>query len=105
MRLLPLRHVHAGDVLSLQVALTNQHRKQGRLGLQITAGPRAPEGTARPRLPTRCGTGPGSESTVELDVAASQRGWLVIPRITIETSLPTPDCSEPGAIGALTLAH
>ncbi len=89
MRLLPLRHVHAGEVLSLQVVLSNQHRKQGRLGLLITAGPRAPEGTRQgPGCPQDVELAPGSDSTVELDVATHQRGWLVIPRITIETRYP-----------------
>ena len=89
LRLLPLRSVHAGDVLSIQVVLTNQHKRQGRLGLLITAGPRAPEGTREgPGCPQDVELMPGSESTVELDVAAPHRGWQILPRITIETRYP-----------------
>ncbi|MBP7484333.1 MAG: DUF58 domain-containing protein [Aquabacterium sp.] len=89
MRLLPVRSVHACDVLRVQVTLTNQHRKQGRLGLLITAGPRAPDGTREgPGCPQDVELAPGSESTVELDVEAPKRGWHVLPRITIETRYP-----------------
>ncbi|MGE5451855.1 MAG: DUF58 domain-containing protein [Acidobacteriota bacterium] len=89
LRLLPLRSTHAGEVLTVPVVLTNQHKKQGRLGLLITAGPRAPEGTREgPGCPQDVELMPGSESTVELDVAAPQRGWLILPRITIETRYP-----------------
>ncbi|HET8871751.1 MAG TPA: DUF58 domain-containing protein [Aquabacterium sp.] len=89
LRLLPMRSVHAGEVLTVPVVLTNRHRKQGRFGLIITAGPRAPEGTREgPGCPQDVELAAGSESTVELDVEAPHRGWQVIPRITIETRYP-----------------
>lgn len=88
-RLLPLRSVHAEEVLTVPVVLSNRHKRQGRFGLLITAGPRAPEGTREgPGCPQDVELPPGSESTVELDVAAPRRGWLMIPRITIETRYP-----------------
>ena len=89
LRLLPLRSVHAGEVLQASVVLTNRHQRQGRFGLLITAGPRAPEGTKEgPGCQQDVELAPGSECTVELDVAAPKRGWQVIPRVTIETRYP-----------------
>lgn len=89
LRLLPLRSVHAGEVLSAQVVLTNRHQRAGRFGLVITAGPRAPEGTqSGPGCPRDVELSPGSEAVVELDVAVPHRGWHVLPRITIETRYP-----------------
>lgn len=89
MRLLTLRSVHAGQVLRVGITLSNQHRKLGRYGLEITAGPKAPEGTMEgPGTPQYAELGPGSDCTVEVDVATDQRGWLTLPRITIDTRFP-----------------
>ena len=89
LRLLSLRSVHAGQVLRIGVTLSNQHRKLGRFGLWITAGPRAPEGTtAGPGCPQDVELAPGSDCTIEVDVATVRRGWLSLPRITVETRYP-----------------
>ncbi len=89
LRLLTLRSVHAGQVLRIGITLSNQHRKLGRYGLQVTAGPKAPEGTMEgPGTPQHAELGPGSDCTVEVDVATPQRGWLTLPRITIDTGFP-----------------
>lgn len=89
MRLLTLRSVHAGQVLRVGITLSNKHRKLGRFGLEITAGPKAPEGTMEgPGTPQFAELGPGSDCTVEVDVATDQRGWLTLPRITIDTRFP-----------------
>ena len=89
LRLLTLRSVHAGQVLSVGITLSNQHRRLGRYGLQVTAGPQAPEGTmAGPGTPQHAELEPGSDCTVEVDVATAQRGWLTLPRITIDTRFP-----------------
>lgn len=89
LRLLTLRSVHAGQVLRVGITLSNKHRKLGRFGLQVTAGPKAPEGTMEgPGTPQHAELGPGSDCTVEVDVATQQRGWLTLPRITIDTRFP-----------------
>lgn len=89
LRLLTLRSVHAGQVLRVGITLSNQHRKLGRFGLRITAGPKAPEGTTEgPGSPQHAELSPGSDCTVEVDVATHQRGWLTLPRITIDTCFP-----------------
>lgn len=89
LRLTTLRSVHAGQVLRVGVTLSNTHRKLGRYGLQITAGPKAPEGTMEgPGSPQDAELTPGSDCTVELDVSTPQRGWLPLPRITIDTRYP-----------------
>jgi uncharacterized protein (DUF58 family) len=84
-----LRSVHAGEVLQVGVTIANTHRKRGRYGLQITAGPKAPEGTTSgPGCPRDAELAPGSEEMVEVDVAAPQRGWLALPPLTIDTRFP-----------------
>ncbi|MFT3856641.1 MAG: DUF58 domain-containing protein [Aquabacterium sp.] len=89
LRLLSLRSVHAGQVLSVGITLRNEHRKLGRHGLLVTAGPRAPEGTTEgPGCPQDVELTPGSDCTIEVDVATHQRGWLSLPRVTIETRYP-----------------
>jgi uncharacterized protein (DUF58 family) len=89
LRLLTTRSVHAGQVLRVGVVLSNEHRKRGRWGLWITAGPRASEGTTEgPGCPQSIELLPGSDCPVELDVATHQRGWLTLPRITVETRYP-----------------
>ena len=89
MRLLTMRSVHAGQVLRISITLSNEHRQLGRYGLQITAGPKAPEGTSEgPGCPQDAELAPGSDYTIEVDVAATERGWLTLPRITIDTRFP-----------------
>lgn len=89
LRLLTMRSVHAGQVLRIGITLSNKHRKLGRYGLQITAGPKAPEGTTEgPGTPQHAELSPGSDCLVEVDVATHQRGWLTLPRITIDTRFP-----------------
>ncbi|MEY2843160.1 MAG: hypothetical protein RI920_1197 [Pseudomonadota bacterium] len=89
MRLGVVRSVHAGQVLQVGISLHNSHRQRGRFGLQIVAGPQAPEGTTEgPGCPREAELAPGSEQTVEVDVAAPTRGWLTLPPITIETRFP-----------------
>jgi uncharacterized protein (DUF58 family) len=89
LRLLTLRSVHAGQVLRVGIMLNNRHRTLGRYGLQITAGPKAPEGTTEgPGTPQHAELAPGSDCTVEVDVATDCRGWLTLPRITIDTRFP-----------------
>lgn len=89
LRLLNARSVHAGQVLRVGVVLSNQHRRRGRWGLWLTAGRRAPEGTTEgPGCPRSAELQPGSDCAIELDVATAQRGWLTLPRITIETRYP-----------------
>lgn len=89
LRLLTMRSVHAGQVLRVGLTLSNEHRVLGRFGLQITAGPKAPEGTTEgPGSPQDIELMPGSDCTVEVDVATTIRGWLTLPRITIETRYP-----------------
>jgi uncharacterized protein (DUF58 family) len=89
LRLQSLRSVHAGQVLRVGIALGNTHRKLGRYGLQVTAGHRAPEGTTSgPGCPQDAELLPGSDCVVEVDVVTSARGWLTLPRITIDTRFP-----------------
>jgi uncharacterized protein (DUF58 family) len=89
LRLGVVRSVHAGQVLRVGISLHNAHRQRGRFGLLITAGPKAPEGTTEgPGCPRDAELSPGSEQTVEVDVAAASRGWLTLPPITIETRFP-----------------
>lgn len=89
LRLATMRSVHAGQVLSVGITLSNEHKKLGRYGLQVFAGPRAPEGTTEgPGCPQDAELAPGSTAAIELDVGTHQRGWLSLPRITIETRFP-----------------
>jgi uncharacterized protein (DUF58 family) len=89
LRLLTIRSVHAGQVLPVTIMLSNKHPKQGRYGLQVTAGTRAPEGTRTgPGRTQDAELTPGSDYTMELDVATTFRGWLTLPRIIIETRYP-----------------
>ena len=89
LRLLTMRSVHAGQVLRVGITLNNEHKQLGRFGLWVTAGFRAPEGTTEgPGCPQDVELQPGSDSTVEVDVATTQRGWLTLPRITVETRYP-----------------
>jgi hypothetical protein len=89
LKLLSMRSVHAEQVLRVGITLTNEHRKLGRFGLLVTAGPRAPEGTTEgPGCQQDVELMPGSDCTIEVDVATTARGWLNLPRITIETRYP-----------------
>lgn len=80
LRLQSLHSVHAGQVLRLAVTLSNQHKRLGRHGLQISVDTRS--------MPQHVELAPGSEGTVEVDVPTLQRGWLTLPRLTIETRYP-----------------
>ncbi len=89
LRLLSTRSVHAGQVLRVGIVLSNQHQKRGRFGLWITAGPKAPADTMTgPGCPQSMELLPGSDASMELDVSTQRRGWLTLPRITIETRYP-----------------
>jgi uncharacterized protein (DUF58 family) len=77
--LLALRSVHAGEVIRVGVRLSHTHPKRGRLGLQLRAGEHPPvDAELLPR----------SEAQIELDVPASTRGWLALPRITLDSRFP-----------------
>lgn len=89
--LLSARSVHAGQVLKLNVILRNEHRKRGRWGLHIkprTAQRHGPEQAALSALAQPVEVLPGSDSAVELDVPAARRGWLDLPRITVDSAYP-----------------
>lgn len=89
LRLQSLHSVHAGQVLRLPVALNNQHRRLGRHGLQISVDIRSlPRELVTGASPLQVELAPGSEGTVEVDVPTRQRGWLSLPRLTIETRYP-----------------
>ena len=75
-----LHSVHAGQVLRLPVSLHNGHRRLGRFGLQI--------GVDALAAPQQVDVAPGSEASVEVDVPTTQRGWLSLPRLTIDTRYP-----------------
>lgn len=75
-----LHSVHAGQVLRLPVALSNQHRRLGRYGLQVSAGTHS--------LPQFADLLPAQDGHVEMDVPTQERGWLSLPRLTIETRYP-----------------
>lgn len=89
MRLGSVRSVHAGEAVQLPITLINGHRQRGRYGLQITAGHKAPEGTLTgPGSPRDAELPPGGETSVTLEVATAQRGWLNLPPLLIETRYP-----------------
>jgi uncharacterized protein (DUF58 family) len=89
LKLQSLHSVHAGEVLRLSVALSNQHRRLGRFGLQISVNNRGMQRqTHRADSTHHLELAPGSEGCVEVDVCATQRGWLNLPRLTIETRYP-----------------
>lgn len=81
-----LHSVHAGQVLQLPLQLGNTHRRLGRYGLQIWVDLRA---SRRPPAPPQgIDLAPGSEGTVYIDIPTTQRGWLTLPRLTIDTRYP-----------------
>lgn len=89
LRLLGLHSVHAGQVLRLPVSLGNPNRRLGRFDVQISIDVRgAPGAPASATAPQHVDLQPGSESSVEVDVPTAQRGWLSVPRLTIETRYP-----------------
>lgn len=89
LRLQSLHSVHAGQVLRLPVALNNQHRRLGRYGLLISVDTRSlPRELAASSAPQHVDLPPGSEGSVEVDVPTLHRGWLDLPRLTIETRYP-----------------
>lgn len=79
LRLLSTRSVHAGSVLQVGIGLHNLHRKKGRWGLHA----QAQGGLAQP-----VEVAPEQDAVIELDVPAPQRGWLTLPRVTIESRYP-----------------
>jgi uncharacterized protein (DUF58 family) len=79
LRLLGLRSVHAGQVLRVSLILSHTHARRGRFGLQVHAGEQDPVDVELP---------PASDSPVELDVPTPQRGWLYLPRLTIDSRYP-----------------
>jgi len=89
LRLSSLHSVHAGQVMRLAVTLGNQHRRLGRYGLLISVDTRSlPRELAASSTPQHLDLPPGSEGSVEVDVPTLQRGWLDLPRLTIETRYP-----------------
>lgn len=79
LRLLSPRSVHAGDVVPISIGLHNTHRSQGRWGLTA----RVPGG-----LPQALEVPPNQIAQIELGILALERGWLTLPRITLETGYP-----------------
>ncbi len=79
LRLLSARSVHAGSVLNVSIGLHNTHRTKGRWGLQA----QAQGGLAQP-----VEVAAGQDAVLELDIPAPQRGWLTLPRVTIESGYP-----------------
>lgn len=102
LRLLPLRSVHAGEVLSAQVVLTNRHQRAGRFGLVITAGPRAPRARSLAQV----------VQEMSSSVQAARRWWSWMSPCPTEVGMcchASPlkratlwACFERGAIGAPT---
>lgn len=79
LRLLSTRSVHAGTVLQLGVGLHNPHRTHGRWGLQAQA---------QGGLPQQLEVAARQDTVIELDVPALRRGWLTLPRVTVESAYP-----------------
>lgn len=89
LRLLGLHSVHAGEVVCVGVALSHGARSPARCGLKLHAGERMTQGSAQgPGSPVDAELAPGGETQLTLDVATHARGWLALPRITIETRYP-----------------
>lgn len=70
--------VHAGQPLPLQVQLQVADRRPSRLGLRLRLGTTAIDAELDSHATT----------TLQLDLATDTRGWLALPRITIETRYP-----------------
>lgn len=89
LRLLPLRSVHAGDVLRVGVVLAHSGLRRGRFGLELmVTRPIAAGIASHEQAKVACEVLPGGESTVEIDVPAALRGWLDLPRLTLQSRYP-----------------
>jgi uncharacterized protein (DUF58 family) len=89
LRLLPLRSLHAGDVLRVGVVLAHPGLRRGRFGLELrVTRPIAAGIASHDEAKVECEVGPGSETTVEIDVPAALRGWLDVPRLTLQSRYP-----------------
>ncbi|MBC7700958.1 DUF58 domain-containing protein [Aquabacterium sp.] len=89
MRLLPLRSLHAGDVLRMGVVLAHTGTRRGRFGLELkVTRPIAAGIASHDEAKVECEVAPASETTVEMDVPAALRGWLDLPRLTLQSRYP-----------------
>jgi uncharacterized protein (DUF58 family) len=89
LRLLPLRSLHAGEVLRVGVVLANAGKRRGRFGLELkVTRPIAAGIASNDEATVACEVGPASETTVEIDVPAALRGWLDLPRLTLQSRYP-----------------
>ncbi|MBA4108951.1 MAG: DUF58 domain-containing protein [Leptothrix sp. (in: Bacteria)] len=89
LRLLPLRSLHAGDVLRVGVVLAHAGKRRGRFGLELrVTRPIAAGIASHEEAKVECEVGPASETTVEMDVPAALRGWLDLPRLTLQSRYP-----------------
>jgi uncharacterized protein (DUF58 family) len=89
LRLLPLRSLHAGGVLRVGVVLAHTGLRRGRYGLELrVTRPIAAGIASHDEAKVECEVGPGSEATVEIDVPAALRGWLDLPRLTMQSRYP-----------------
>lgn len=70
-----VRSVHAGQTLAVPITLDATHLKHGRFGLMIDQA-----------MP--CEVEAGQQATFELPVKTRQRGWMHLPRWSIETTYP-----------------
>lgn len=70
-----VRSVHAGETLAVPITLDATHLKHGRFGLMIDTS-----------LP--CEVEAGQQATFELPVKTRHRGWMHLPRWSIETTYP-----------------
>lgn len=89
LRLLPLRSLHAGEVLQVGVILANPGKRRGRFGLALRISEASASGiTSLDAAKVECEVEPASETTVEIDVPAIFRGWLDVPRLTLQSRYP-----------------
>jgi len=89
LRMLPLRSLHAGEVLRLGVVLGHTDKRRGRFGLELkVTRPIAAGIASHEEAKVECEVLPASESTVEMDVPAALRGWLDLPRLTLQSRYP-----------------
>lgn len=70
--------VFAGGVAQFELILEN-HRPDARTSLRLFISDEAP---------IEVDIGPGDNTVATLNVAAAQRGWLPMPRVTLETTWP-----------------
>jgi len=83
LRLQALDSVHAGEALRLQIGFSNSESGRGRHGLRLLIG-----GASNGPLSVDVDVAARHDDTAELDCPAAQRGWLKLPRITIESTYP-----------------